>query len=210
MAERDLFFFERSTHRLDSLEACVKNRPPDVKRIIFLIGFMGSGKSTIGPILANTIGYNFLDLDAAVEGREGKKINEIFSEHGEQFFRSMERTLLEEIAASANKTIISLGGGTIANEETLRYVKSTGIVVYLKLNEDQIYKRLHAKGDRPMLRDENGNLLNGEPLMAKIRALLEKRTPYYDQADIIMHTDDKKIGMTIDELTKHLRGLIDA
>jgi len=201
--------YERTTNLQALLEDSVKKQPPAIKRIIFLIGFMGSGKSTIGPILANTVGYSFIDLDAAIEHREGKKINEIFSEHGEQFFRTIERRLLEEIAASAHKTIISLGGGTVANEDTLRYVKSTGIVVYLKIGEEQIYKRLHAKGDRPMLRDENGNLLNGEPLMAKIRALLDKRTPFYDQADIIMHTDDKKIGMTIDELTKHLRGLIE-
>ena len=187
----------------------MKNQVADIKRIIFLVGFMGSGKSTIGPILANTIGYNFVDLDIAIEHREAKKINEIFSENGEQYFRSIERTLLEEIAASADKTIISLGGGTLANEEILAYVKSTGIVVYLKVNEDQIYKRLHAKGDRPMLRDENGNLLNGEPLMVKIRTLLERRSPYYERADIIMHTDDKKIGMTIDDLTKQLRGLIE-
>jgi shikimate kinase len=189
------------------VEERVTKQSPDAKRIIFLIGFMGSGKSTIGPILANTMGYSFVDLDAAIELREGKKINEIFSEHGEQFFRSIERTLLEEIASSADKTIISLGGGTIANDDALRYVKATGIVVYLKITEEQIYKRLHTKGDRPMLRDDNGNLLNGEPLMAKIRSLLDKRTPYYDQADIIMHTDDKKIGMTIDELTKQLRSL---
>jgi shikimate kinase len=189
------------------VEERVTKQSPDAKRIIFLIGFMGSGKSTIGPILANTMGYSFVDLDAAIELREGKKINEIFSEHGEQFFRSIERTLLEEIASSADKTIISLGGGTIANDDALRYVKATGIVVYLKITEEHIYKRLHTKGDRPMLRDDNGNLLNGEPLMAKIRSLLDKRTPYYDQADIIMHTDDKKIGMTIDELTKQLRSL---
>lgn len=170
---------------------------------------MGSGKSTIGPILANTIGYNFIDLDVAIEDREAKKINEIFSENGEQYFRAIERKLLEEIAASAHKTIISLGGGTLANEDTLTYVKSTGIVVYLKVNEEQIYKRLHSKGDRPMLRDERGKLLDGEPLMAKIRSLLERRTPYYERADIIMNTDDKKIGMTIDELTKQLRGLIE-
>ncbi|MGE5314274.1 MAG: shikimate kinase [Acidobacteriota bacterium] len=187
----------------------MKKQPPSAKKIIFLVGFMGSGKSTIGPILANTIGYNFIDLDIAIELREAKKINEIFSEKGEPYFRSIERQLLEEIAASASKTIISLGGGTLASEETLQYVKSTGIVVYLKVNEDQIYKRLHAKGDRPMLRDESGTLLNGEPLMAKIRALLDRRTPFYERADIIMHTDDKKIGMTIDELTKQLRGLIE-
>jgi shikimate kinase len=187
----------------------VKKHLTDVKKIIFLVGFMGSGKSTIGPILANTIGYNFVDLDIAIELLEGKRINEIFSEHGEQYFRSIERKVLEEIAASADKTIISLGGGTLANEAALAYVKSTGIVVYLKVNEDQIYKRLHAKGDRPMLRDDNGTLLNGAPLMAKIRTLLDRRTPFYERADIIMHTDDKKIGMTIDELTKQLRGLIE-
>lgn len=170
---------------------------------------MGSGKSTIGPILANTIGYNFVDLDAAIEKRERRKINEIFSEHGEQYFRNVERTLLEEIASRAHKTIISLGGGTLANDQTLLFVKSAGIVIYLKVNEEQIYRRLHAKGDRPMLRDDDGKLLNGAPLMEKIRALLDRRTPYYERADIIMNTDDKKIGMTIDELTKQLRGLIE-
>lgn len=185
----------------------VNNIDTDTKRIIFLIGFMGSGKSTIGPILANTIGYTFVDLDAEIERRERKLINRIFAEQGEQFFRSLERTLLEEIATSANKTVISLGGGTITNNETLSYIKSTGVVVYLKVNEDQIYKRLLAKDDRPMLRDVDGNLLTGEPLMAKIRALLDVRAQYYDQADIIMHTDDKKIGKTIDELARHLQRL---
>ena len=128
---------------------------------------MGSGKSTIGPILANTMGYEFIDLDLLIEKREHRKISEIFSSEGEQKFRWLEREMLKEILLN-QLTIISLGGGTVTNNETLELVKHHGVLVYLKSDAEHIFQRLRTKSDRPMLRDDNGQLLDGTDLKKKI------------------------------------------
>ncbi len=185
----------------------MKNHKENIS-LIFLTGFMGSGKSTVGPILANTIGYKFIDLDAMIERKENRKISEIFAAEGEQKFRSLERETLREILTNAT-TIVSLGGGTVTNEETLALVKKHGVLVYLRSDVEHIFQRLRTKSDRPMLRDENGKLLDGKELMTKIENLLSAREKFYLQADVIISTDDKKIGYTIDELAKKLSPFID-
>ena len=181
---------------------------PSKKSAVFLTGFMGSGKSTIGPILANTIGFNFIDLDAQIEKKEGRKIGEIFKQDGEEKFREIERTMVNE-AAGLRCIVVSLGGGTIAHQPTLDFVKRAGVLVYLKSDADQIFKRLRTKGDRPMLRDEEGNLMDHDQLREKINDLISKRSPYYEQADIIIQTDEKKIGNTVDDLVKRLRQYVE-
>lgn len=178
------------------------------RSLIFLTGFMGSGKSTVGPILANTIGFKFIDLDALIEQKENKRINEIFALEGEQKFRSLERENLRGLLSNAS-TIVSLGGGTVTNDETLSLVKKHGVLVYLKSDVDHIFQRLRTKSDRPMLRDDNGNLLDGAELLKKIETLLTAREKFYNQADVIISTDEKKIGYTIDELAKKLSSYID-
>ena len=172
--------------------------------IIFLTGFMGSGKSTIGPILANTIGYSFVDLDLFIEQKEKRKIGDIFKEEGEKAFRQMERAFLKEVAGNP-RSVISLGGGTITDQDSLNLVKESGILVYLKADPEYIYKRLRTKSDRPMLRTADGDLMDAEQLQLRIDELLTKRKDYYEQAHVIIHTDDKKIGNTIDELVRMLR-----
>lgn len=169
---------------------------------------MGSGKSTVGPILANTMGYKFIDLDQLIEVREHKKISEIFALEGELKFRSLERATLREILVN-QLTIISLGGGTVTNNETLDLVKQHGVLVYLKSDAEHIFQRLRTKSDRPMLRDEQGQLLDGADLKKKIDNLLTIREQFYQQADIVITTDDKKIGYTIDELAKKISPYID-
>ena len=176
--------------------------------MIFLTGFMGSGKSTIGPILANTIGYNFVDLDLYIEQKKKRKIGEIFKEEGERAFREMERAFLREVAGSP-RSVVSLGGGTITDQESLDLVKDSGVLVYLKADPQYIYKRLRTKSDRPMLRTPDGELMDAEQLQVRIDELLTKRKDYYEQAHVVIHTDDKKIGNTIDELVKILRHYID-
>jgi shikimate kinase len=172
--------------------------------IIFLTGFMGSGKSTIGPILANTIGYSFVDLDLFIEQKKKQKIGDIFKGEGEKAFREMERAFLKEVAGTP-RSVISLGGGTITDQESLDLVKESGVLVYLKADPEYIYKRLRTKSDRPMLRTADGDLMDAEQLQLRIGELMEKRQGYYEQAHVIIHTDDKKIGNTIDELVKMLR-----
>lgn len=178
------------------------------KSIIFLTGFMGSGKSTVGPIFANTIGYQFVDLDALIEQKEGKKIGAIFAAEGENKFRALERETLHELLQSTS-TVISLGGGTVTHPETLAMVKKNGVMVYLRSDIEHIYRRLRTKSDRPMLRNDQGALLDGDDLVKKIETLMNSRTPFYEQADIIVTTDDKKIGHTIDELAKKISAYIE-
>ena len=119
---------------------------------IYLTGFMTSGKSTIGPILANVLGMGFYDLDKEIEKAEGSTVVEIFEKKGEAYFRQVEKNLLENFSKQ-NNIIVSLGGGTITNIDNLNLLKRTGKIIYLKVSIDVLYKRLKNKTDRPLFRD---------------------------------------------------------
>ena len=171
---------------------------------IFLTGFMGSGKSTIAPILANTLGYTFVDIDKEIEHLTGKRIFEIFSELGEEYFREVERTILQDISLR-DRCVISLGGGTITNEHNLQFVKSSGILIYLKVNSDLIFQRMKYKTDRPLLKSSSGTTLTEDELRSRVDSLLEKRERFYAQADITVVTDDLRVGLTVDKIVDDLR-----
>jgi len=181
----------------------MKDIPPNRKERVYLTGFMGSGKSTIGPILANTLGYEFVDIDRAIEKTMGKSVNEIFLERGEDHFRQMERNLVSDLCLKRHH-VISLGGGTIADPRNFHSISTTGIVVYLKATPDQIFKRLHYKTDRPVLKDRSGERLTDEELRARIGELFTEREPYYGKADITVITGDKRLGLTVDEIVRQL------
>ena len=171
---------------------------------IFLTGFMGSGKTTVGPILANTLGFDFFDVDKVIEKRTERTVVDIFLSQGEGTFRSIEREVLVDIAERTN-CVISLGGGTIANEQNFKFIKDRGIIVYLQLSEDEIIKRVRHRPDRPLLHDTEGGLLSGEKLEAKVRALLHAREPYYHMSDLIIPSHERKVGYTVDAIVKGLR-----
>ena len=179
------------------------------KNLIYLTGFMGSGKSTLAPILANTLGYSYRDIDAEIERITGKQIAAIFTEHGEEFFRDVERKLLLEVSSTEKGCVISLGGGTIANDANLRIVKSSGVLVYLKADTEQIVRRMKFKADRPLLKTKDGTRLSEEELRARIKQLLSQRQPYYVQADVTIMTDEQNIGFTIDEIVRSIGQLVD-
>jgi len=170
---------------------------------IYLTGFMGSGKSTIGPILANTIGYNFIDVDQTIEKEVGKSVDQIFLEYGEAHFRRLEGALVSGLR-SQSRLVVSLGGGTIADPEHLRDLKTSGILIYLKATPEQIFKRLHHKNNRPSLKDLRGERLSDEQLRARIQELYRKREPLYSQADIVIRTDELRVGVTVDHIVKKL------
>jgi shikimate kinase len=177
------------------------------KSLIFLTGFMGSGKSTIGPILANTLGFRYIDVDTFIEEKANKKVVDIFSADGEQAFRKLEKEALRELA-ELDHCIISLGGGTIANEENSHFVLENGTLVYLKLSTDEIIQRVQHRNDRPMLKDEKGNALPAPLLRERIRELLARREKFYARANIIINADNMRVGSTVDEIVRQLRSIL--
>ena len=177
------------------------------KSLIFLTGFMGSGKSTIGPILANTLGFAYLDVDQHIEQKTHKRVVEIFSSEGEQAFRTLERNALFELT-EFNHYVISLGGGTIANEDNCRLVLQKGILVYLKLSPEEIIQRVQYRSDRPMLKDEHGNKLSPPELKKRVLELIAHREQFYARADIVIIADHMRIGETVDEIVKNIHVMI--
>lgn len=177
------------------------------KTIIYLTGFMTSGKSTVGPILANVLGWDFYDLDKEIESREKLSVVEIFASKGEKYFRGIETETLKELSSGRN-VVISLGGGTIAGEENFEILKSSGKIVYLKVSTDILYKRLKNKIDRPLFRDLTLGQSTEEDYKKKINEVLDTRSGYYEKADLIINTDTSRIGVTVDYLAKKVKGLL--
>jgi shikimate kinase len=177
------------------------------KSLIFLAGFMGSGKTTIGPILANALGWDFVDIDKEIEQQTNQPIVDIFATSGEKAFRELEHHTIGELVGRAD-CVISLGGGTLVNEENFELIRKSGVIVYLRLSPEKIMQRVKRKTDRPMLKDAQGRKLEGNDLQKRIESLLESREPYYSKADIIIPADDLKVGMTVDEIVRRLRGII--
>jgi len=174
---------------------------------IYLTGFMGSGKSTIGPILANAIGYEFVDIDRAIERGSGMSVNEIFREAGEERFRSLEMETLAAFARNA-RLVVSLGGGTLMDETNFRIVTSSGILIYLKTSPEQILRRVKRRNDRPVLTDPAGDRLTDEALRARIDTLYQAREPVYACADLTFTTDERRVGLTVDEIVRTLSRII--
>ena len=146
---------------------------------LFLIGFMGSGKSTIGKKLATKMGLQFIDLDDEVEEQMGFTIQDAFALKGEEFFREQESIALERCLLKA-EVIISVGGGTPCFGDNMRTMLEAGIVVYIKMNKRDLNHRLSQnRGNRPLLLS-----LNENELEAYIDTTLDNRENYYNQADI--------------------------
>jgi len=177
-------------------------------RLVYLAGFMTSGKSTIGPILANVLGVEFYDLDKEIEEEEKRTIVEIFEKHGEDYFREIESKVLKRL--SENKSgIISLGGGTITNKKNFDLLKRTGKIIYLKVSPDNLYKRLKNKIDRPLFKDMVLSENSEEDFLHRINEMLEKRKGYYEKADFIIETDSQPLGRTVDKLAKKINEFFD-
>ena len=151
---------------------------------IFLIGFMGAGKTTIGKELSSLMKLSFVDLDLFIEHRFRKTIRQIFEEKGENFFREIEQKALHEVAEFED-VIIPTGGGTPCFHQNMTYMNERGTTVYLKVSTDELVKRLSAnKGTRPILKGHSDNTLN-----LFVEEMVAKRKPFYEQAHIIFNAD---------------------
>lgn len=147
---------------------------------IALIGFMGTGKSTVGRLVAEQLKFDFLDTDALIEHRSGRKITEIFAQNGEPAFRQLEAQLVSELAARTH-TIISTGGGLPTNPTNLDNLKSHSLLVCLWASPERIFERVREQSHRPLLHDP-------DPL-GKIRTLLAAREKFYKRADVLINSD---------------------
>lgn len=173
------------------------------KSIYYLTGFMAAGKSTIGPILANTLGWNFYDLDKEIENQEGMKVVEIFSQKGEEYFRNSETTMLKKLS-NIDESIISLGGGAIASNDNFEIIKSSGKIIYLKSSPEIAYKRLRFKTDRPAFIFEGVEVPSKEQFLERINRLLDARKKYYEQCDFVVDTDSQTVGRTVDIIARYI------
>jgi len=169
------------------------------RNIFYLAGFMASGKSTIGPMVANTLGWNFFDLDKEIEKRENRKINKIFEEEGEDYFRRKETEILKKISEGKN-LIISLGGGTLIIRENREFIKKCGKLICLSSSPEVAYRRLKHKRDRPILLADNNEKAAENVVIERIESLMNERMKYYQKADYFIDTDNESIGTTVDKI----------
>ena len=148
---------------------------------IVLIGFMGSGKTTVGKALSVKCGREFLDTDALIESKESRKISEIFAKEGEGHFRKLEYAVLNNLTEAKDK-IISTGGGIVTYPDNRGLLKKAGKVVYLRVKPETVVKRLEGDESRP--------LLMGDDKLSKVENLLSSRKAMYEEAaDIIIDVD---------------------
>lgn len=162
------------------------------KKNIFLIGFMGAGKSTIARCLHSCHGMEWLEMDKEIEKREGMTISEIFRRKGEEYFRELETRLLLSLENRSN-TVVSCGGGVPLRSCNVEAMKKSGIVVYLAARPETILERVKDSHDRP--------LLEGHKDVAYIEGLLEKRLGKYDAAaDVQIATDGRRAAEIGEEI----------
>jgi shikimate kinase len=174
-----------------------------MKRHIFLTGFMGSGKTTIGRKLGAKTGWSFYDCDQEIEKLTRNRIPEIFRQEGEHRFRFYEDQVIERLGLLENPTIIALGGGALLNPENVSRVKQCGWLVYLKSNPDQIWLRVRFNRNRPLLLDDQ-EFLSEDQFRRKVGDLLADREKGYLSADIIIERDGKEADEVVEMILQKL------
>ena len=169
---------------------------------LFLVGYMGCGKSTLGKKLSKATDYEFVDMDSLIEQREGAAVSEIFHYAGEEYFRRAERALIEELAASEGNMIISTGGGVPTWSDNMAYMNSVGVCVYLRRTAKQIASRLspHGRQKRPKLRG-----LNDEELIEFMTVNMAEREPFYSQAKYIVECAERSDAEIIEIILSYIK-----
>lgn len=166
---------------------------------IFLIGPMGSGKSTIGRRLARHLHKTFVDSDHVIEERTGVDIPTIFDIEGEEGFRKREMTVINELSQK-KELVLATGGGAILNPENRAHLMARGLVIYLKTSVQQQLARTQHDKNRPLLQTEDPK--------KKLTELLQHREPYYlDMADIVIDTNHRHSNQVVREIQKKLQEL---
>jgi shikimate kinase len=160
---------------------------------IILVGFMGTGKTVTGRVLAEQTGLELVDMDAVIEEQQNRAISEIFATDGEAAFRTMERELVQELAQREG-LIVSTGGGIVLNPENIADFEKSGLVVCLKASPEMIFQRVEKDASRPLLAGDK---------KAQITSILETRQPLYDAIAHCVDTD----GLSAEETAKPILDL---
>ncbi|MCM8792487.1 MAG: shikimate kinase [Candidatus Omnitrophica bacterium] len=158
---------------------------------IYLVGFMGTGKTTVGKALAHRKKWSFIDLDELIELKERKRIVDIFAQEGEVYFRRREKEVLKEVAKE-NNFVVACGGGIVLDEENIKIMKETGIVICLTARVDVILKRTTGFTSRPLLNTSNPK--------ERIEELLKKRAPFYARIEKTVDTSNLSVEKVVEKI----------
>lgn len=168
---------------------------------IFLIGFMGCGKSTVAAKLNRMYGMNVVEMDQMIEKEQHLSIPEIFERYGEEHFRNLESELLKKIQLGSNQ-VVSCGGGVVLREQNVAEMKKNGRIVLLTAKPENVLKRVKGNDDRPILK--------GKKNVQDIAQLMEKRREKYEAAaDFVVATDDKQVRAICEEIMQKIEGIED-
>lgn len=165
---------------------------------IYLVGMMGAGKSTIGPLVARTLGWSFLETDEEVEISTGSTIAELFASGGEPLFRREEARVLAEVQR-ISRTVVSVGGGAVLDARNRAVLGGSGFVVWLRAKPETLAGRIGDVSTRPMLAGSGA-----DPLPALIRIEADRRSLYSETADAVVDVD----GLTEPEVAQVVVGLV--
>jgi len=164
---------------------------------IALIGFMGSGKTTVGRLLAVRLGMKFIDLDDVIKDKLGMEITEIFSNYGEKYFRDVESQVVKEVFTGIDNSVIACGGGVVLKDDNVRIINQNSVVVYLRISPYEAYSRLLSCRDRP--------LLNVSNRLEVINQLMRVREPLYLRtAHIVVDVDGRTPEDIVEEIIRTL------
>lgn len=166
-------------------------------KLIFLVGFMGAGKTTVGKELAHVLGRAFIDIDQLIVETEGRTVTDIFKQKGEPYFRQLETKVLFSLAGRT-AGVVALGGGTFCQPANKAFIKENGISVWLHCSIDEILKRVPVDGSRPLFRSQD-----------EMIKLLEYRTLHYQEADLKVETSNLSVDQIVGRIVALLRPLMD-
>ena len=162
-------------------------------RTVVLVGLMGAGKSSVGRRLAEKLEMGFVDADHEIEAAAGKTIPEIFTDHGEDYFREGERRVITRLLENG-KQVLATGGGAFMNAETRQKINQNGVSIWLKADLDVLLKRVAKRNDRP--------LLQGNDPAGVMQKLIDQRYPVYATADITVESRDVQHGQMVNDVIK--------
>jgi shikimate kinase len=165
---------------------------------LFLTGFMGSGKSSVGRVLAARLGCRFVDLDAEIVATAGRSINDIFTQDGEQVFRRLESACLMRLL-DGGRTVIATGGGVVIADENRCNMRNRGVVVNLVVSLPRVLERLRGASDRPLFAGSNAP--------NSVKLLMDGREQFYADADIRIDTDGKSVEDVAAEILRFVEEL---